>query len=68
MNEEIIAEILKNELLALNIYKRLHLYSNKDFLKNVWKGVDFNDYFEMLNWLIEQEKHILLFLNRWQEK
>jgi hypothetical protein len=58
-DEEILTEVMKKELLALDIYKRLHDFSSNDFIKIIWKGRDHETYFKNLKWLMKQEeKHI----------
>jgi hypothetical protein len=60
-DEEILGEILKMELLAHDIYNRLHSYSDRGLIKSIWEGKDPNFYFDKLKWLIGQErKHIEL--------
>jgi hypothetical protein len=60
-DEEIINEILKLEMLALDIYTRLRSYSDRGFIKNIWKGKNPDYYFNKLEWLIKEEKkHIEL--------
>lgn len=56
-DEEILAEILNKELLALDIYTRLHSYTGHDFIKKVWMGKNHETYFSNLGWLIKQEKN-----------
>ena len=60
-DEEIINEILKLEMLALDIYTRLRSYSDRGFIKSIWKGKNPDYYFNKLEWLIKEEKkHIEL--------
>jgi len=60
-DEEILTEILKMELLALDMYKRLRSHSDSDFIRKNWKGKNPNFYFNRLEWLIKEEKrHIEL--------
>jgi hypothetical protein len=60
-DEEIIKELLKNEYLALYIYTKLYMYTDKEFIKKIWKGSDSELYFKQLEFLInEEEKHINL--------
>ena len=54
-DEEILTEIMKKELLALDVYKRLHDYSSHDFIKKLWKGKSHETYFKNLKWLMKQE-------------
>jgi hypothetical protein len=58
-DEEILTEVMKYELLALDIYKRLHDFTSHDFIKKIWKGKDPKTYFKNLRWLMKQEeRHI----------
>jgi rubrerythrin len=60
-DEEIITELLKNEYLALDIYTKLYSYTDKEFLKKIWKGSDSDLFFKQLEFLIsEEKKHINL--------
>lgn len=55
-DEEIIAELLKNEMIVLDIYEKLKSFSSKDFIESIWKDDEPGKYFEDLNWLIAQER------------
>jgi len=60
-DEEIITELLKNEYLALDVYTKLHSYTDKNFMKKMWKGTDSDLFFKQLEFLInEEKKHINL--------
>ena len=60
-DEEIITELLKNEYLALDVYTKLFSYTDKDFIKKMWKGSDPDLFFKQLEFLIsEEKKHINL--------
>jgi len=60
-DEEIITELLKNEHLVLDIYTKLHTYTDKEFLQKIWKGSSSDQFFKHLEFLKkEEEKHILL--------
>jgi rubrerythrin len=60
-DEEIITELLKNEYLALDVYTKLHSYTDKDFIKKMWKGTNSDLFFKQLEFLInEEKKHINL--------
>jgi hypothetical protein len=60
-DEEIITELLKNEYLALDVYTKLHTYTDKDFIKKIWKGSDSELFFNQLEFLMnEEKKHINL--------
>jgi hypothetical protein len=58
-DEEILTEVMKKELLALDVYKRLHDFTSHDFIKKIWKGRIHETYFKNLRWLMKQEeRHI----------
>lgn len=58
---EILAEILKYEFLALDLYTKIHSFTDKEAIKEIWKGEDPEDYFKNFKWLMNQEKgHIKL--------
>jgi hypothetical protein len=60
-DEEIITELLKNEHLALDVYTKLHMYTDKEFIKRIWKGENSELFFKQLEFLIKEEnKHINL--------
>lgn len=55
-DEEIITELLKNEYLALDVYTKLYLYTDKEFLKQIWKGEHSEEFFTQLEFLMKEEK------------
>jgi hypothetical protein len=55
-DEEIIAELLKNEMIVLDIYEKLKSFTGKEFIERIWKGTRAQDFYEDLNWLIAQER------------
>lgn len=58
IDEEIFTQMLRYELLALDIYTKLHNLTNKEFLKKFWKGKNIDEYYNKLKWLIkEEERH-----------
>jgi hypothetical protein len=60
-DEEIIAELLKNEHLALDVYTKLYMHTDKDFIKKIWTGGDPELFFKQLEFLMKEEKkHINL--------
>ncbi|KYK20238.1 hypothetical protein AYK25_01480 [Thermoplasmatales archaeon SM1-50] len=60
-DEEIITELLKNEHLALDLYTKLHTFTDKEFLKKIWTGSNSDQFFKHLEFLIKEEKkHITL--------
>jgi len=60
-DEEIITELLKNEYLALDIYTKLFMYTDRNFLQNIWKGEKPDLFFKQLEYLMKEEKkHINL--------
>jgi len=63
IDEVIFAEIIKNERLALDLYTKIHDLTNKDFIKEYWKGDDYNEYFKTFKWLMEEEKKHINLIN-----
>lgn len=60
-DEDIIAELLKYENIALDIYSRLHLLTARSLIEERWMGDDPEYYFTQLQKLINEEKrHIAL--------
>lgn len=60
-DEEIITELLKNEYLALDVYTKLHMYTDREFIKKIWKGSSSNQFYTHMEFLInEEKKHINL--------
>ena len=60
-DEEILTELLKNEYLALDVYTKLHMYTDKEFIEKIWKGKNPNQFFKNMEFLInEEKKHINL--------
>jgi rubrerythrin len=67
-DEEIAREVMKNEALVLDLYKRIFASTNRDFLKEIWMGVEPEDYFKDLKWLIAQEEGHLHLLEKYSGK
>lgn len=60
-DEEIITELLKNEYLALDVYTKLYMHTDRGFLQRIWKGDNFEVFFKQLEFLMKEEnKHITL--------
>lgn len=60
-DEEIITELLKNEYLALDVYTKLYIHTDKEFIKKIWRGETPELFFKQLKFLmIEEKKHINL--------
>jgi hypothetical protein len=60
-DEEIITELLKNEYLALDVYTKLYMYTDKEFIEKTWRGENPNEFFKHMEFLInEEKKHIHL--------
>jgi rubrerythrin len=60
-DEEIISELLKNEHLALDVYSKLQMHTDKEFIKKIWKAKNPEQFFKQLEFLIsEEKKHINL--------
>ena len=55
-DEEIITELLKNEYLALDVYTKLYLHTDKGFLKKIWTGEHSEEFFSHLEFLMKEEK------------
>jgi len=55
-DEEIIAELLKNEYLALDVYTKLYLYTDKELIKKLWNGGQPQEFFTQLEFLMKEEK------------
>ena len=56
IDEEIFTEMLRYELLALDIYSKLNNLTNKEFLKKIWKGKNIDEYYNKLKWLVKKEE------------
>ncbi len=60
-DEEIISELLKNEYLALDVYTKLYMHTDKEFIKKMWKAKNSETFFKQLEFLMKEEKkHIAL--------
>ncbi|MBN2603971.1 MAG: hypothetical protein JXA91_07570 [Candidatus Thermoplasmatota archaeon] len=60
-DEEIVTELLKHENLALDIYTKLHDFSDTNYIKQIWKDDNSDNYFKKLEFLIsEEKKHVAL--------
>lgn len=58
-DEEIITELLKNEHLVLDVYTKLHMYTDKKLIQKIWKGEHAEEFFTQLEFLMrEEKKHI----------
>jgi|GEM_PF-3062734 len=58
-DQEMLSEIMKYENLALDIYKKLHFYSNRELIKKIWRGEEPEEYFKTLQQIIkDEERHI----------
>lgn len=55
-DEEIITELLKNEFLALDVYTKLYMHTDREFIKKIWKGTNPEEFFTQLEFLIKEEK------------
>jgi hypothetical protein len=59
LEEEIALHIQKNEYLALDIYKKIRDFSDKELIKTLWQGDNPVWFFQQLDFLIkEEQKHI----------
>ena len=60
-DEEIVTELLKHENLVLDIYTKLHDFSDANFIKQIWRDDDSDNFFKKLEFLItEEKKHVAL--------
>ncbi len=57
MDQEIMANIMDNDILALEIYTRIHAYTANSFIEEIWEGDDPEEFFVMLDDLIHGEKN-----------
>lgn len=58
IDEEVFTAMLRYELLALDIYTKLHNLTNRAFLSKIWTGDSIDEYYNKLKWLIkEEERH-----------
>jgi len=61
IDEAIFVKLIKYEKLALDLYTKIHNFTNKDFIKSHWNDDNYQEYFDKFNWLMEEEKkHIKL--------
>lgn len=67
-DEEIAREVMKNESLVLDLYKRIFESTDRDFIKDIWMGAEPEDYFRDLKWLIAQEEGHLKLLEKYSGK
>lgn len=59
--EEVMAEIMRYEEVAKDMYSRMYSHTSKELIKKIWKGDNPDKYFRLMKWLITQEKaHIQL--------
>jgi len=58
IDEENFTQMLRYELLALDIYTKLNNLTNRKFLEKIWKGKNIDEYYNKLKWLVkEEERH-----------
>jgi hypothetical protein len=55
-SDEISDVLDRAENLAYDIYSKIYEYSDKNLIKEIWKGDDFEDYFDKIKILMEEEK------------
>ena len=53
--EEIMAEVMRYEELAKDLYSKIYGLTNPDIIKKIWKGDEPTDYFKLMKWLLSQE-------------
>lgn len=62
-NKEIILKISHFDTLALDIYSKLNKYTNRKLLEKVFVFGNVEEYFNTLQWLIDEEKRHVSILN-----
>ncbi len=65
---EILYEVYKNDKLALDLYQKINSKSSEDFIEEVWKGMDPDQFFETLSELIQDEKRHTAKLKQYAQK
>ncbi|ODS40712.1 MAG: hypothetical protein A7315_07870 [Candidatus Altiarchaeales archaeon WOR_SM1_79] len=59
--EEIMAEIMRYEMLAHDLYSRILDHTSEDLIKKLWNRKSYEEYFKLMKWLVNQEEgHIKL--------
>jgi hypothetical protein len=53
--EEIMAEVMRYENLAMDLYSKLHGLTTKGLIDRIWKGDEPQNFFKLTKWLISQE-------------
>ena len=53
--EEIMAEVMRYEELAKDLYSKIHGLTSPDLIKEIWKGEEPDIYFKLMKWLLSQE-------------
>jgi hypothetical protein len=53
--EEVMAEVMRYEELAKDLYSKIHELTSFDLIKEIWKGDEPNNYFKLMKWLLSQE-------------
>lgn len=56
IDEEILAEIGKNDVLALELYTNIHKYTSRSFIESIWEGEDPDTFFKTFKTLMAYEK------------
>ena len=59
---DILLEMLKNELTSLDLYTKLHEKTSRDLIHQYWTRERPDEYFELLNVLINREKEHVEFI------
>lgn len=57
--EEIITKLADIENIAFDIYSKIYEYSDKELIKKIWSGEDFNEYYNKLKTLIDEENDFI---------
>ncbi len=59
LSEEILGEIKKHDILALELYTRIYKHTAKELLDEIWEGERHDEFYEILAHLMRDEaKHI----------
>ncbi|MEF8836085.1 MAG: hypothetical protein V5A76_08020, partial [Candidatus Thermoplasmatota archaeon] len=65
---KILYEVYKNDKLAFDLYQKIHSNTSKELIKDVWEGLDSDEFFEILSNLIQEEKRHTARLKKYAQK
>jgi hypothetical protein len=60
--DEITTILDKAEKLAYDIYSKIYNYSDKELIKKIWKTKKFEEYFDKIKVLMDEEKEYIVTL------